>query len=70
MPEAPKSQKRIEFESNRKDYTEKDIQMEILYTNWLTYEAAEKTRGNTNTIVWIIVVSGVLSLIVGAFSLA
>ncbi len=69
MSNIQKTQKRIDFESQRQDYIEKDLQMEMLYTNWLTYEAAEKTRRNTNTIIWIIVISLVLSLILGVFSL-
>ena len=59
-----KSKKQKKFESELKDYTERDIQMEILYSNWLIQEATEKTRTNTSTIVWIIVIGIILSILV------
>ena len=46
-----------DFLDSRKDYTEKDIQMEMLYLNWLNYLASEKTKANTSKVVWILVLS-------------
>lgn len=58
-----KSKKQQKFESDRSDYTDRDIQMEILYTNWEIQAVIEKNRANTSTIVWIIVIGIILSLI-------
>lgn len=58
-----KSKKQQKFEAERADCTERDIQMEILYSNWLIQAATEKTRANTSTIVWIIVIGIILSII-------
>lgn len=57
-----KSKKQQNFESDRTEYTERDIQMEILYSNWAIQAATEKTRANTSTIVWIIVIGIIISL--------
>tara|TARA_B110000046_G_scaffold6_1_gene17 strand:- start:154 stop:408 length:255 start_codon:yes stop_codon:yes gene_type:complete len=62
------------FKSHRVDYTDRDIQMEILYTNWLIKDATEKTRKNTSTIVTIMAILIIISLLVsvqvlGAISL-
>lgn len=59
---AEKSKKQINFEKKREHYSDREIQIEILYSNWLIQAATEKTRANTSTIVWIIVI-GVLSII-------
>ena len=53
------------FEESRKDYSDKEIQIEILYSNWKIQEATEKTRANTSTIVWIIVIGIIISVLSG-----
>lgn len=58
-----KSKKQIKFEEDREQYSEREIQMEILYSNWLIQSATEKTRANTSTIVWIVVIGIILSII-------
>ncbi|HEA19517.1 hypothetical protein LCGC14_0710580 [marine sediment metagenome] len=60
---AEKSRKQINFEKKREHYSDRQIQMEILYSNWLIQAATEKTRANTSTIVWIIVIGVLLSII-------
>jgi len=60
-----KSLKQIKFEKAREHYSEKDIQLEILYSNWVIQSATEKTRANTSVIVWIIVISIVSSVVMG-----
>lgn len=60
---AEKSKKQINFEKKREHYSDREIQMEILYSNWLIQAATEKTRANTSTIVWIIVIGILLSII-------
>lgn len=66
MAAREKSKKQQKFEMERADYSERDIQLEILYSNWLVQKATEKTRANTSTIVWIVVIGIILSII-GAF---
>lgn len=63
MSSTEKSKKQLKFELDKTDYTARDIQMEILYSNWLIQEATEKTRANTSIIVWIIVIGIILSAI-------
>ena len=58
-----KSKKQTKFEEEREHYSEREIQMEILYSNWVIQSATEKTRANTSTIVWIVVIGIILSVI-------
>ncbi len=58
-----KSKKQLKFEENREHYSGREIQMEILYSNWLIQVATEKTRANTSTIVWIVVIGIILSIL-------
>ena len=60
---AEKSRKQINFEKKREHYSDREIQMEILYSNWLIQAATEKTRANTSTIIWIIVIGILISII-------
>ena len=53
------------FEESRKDYSDNEIQIEILYSNWKIQEATEKTRANTSTIVWIVVIGIIISVLSG-----
>lgn len=53
------------FEESRKDYSDREIQIEILYSNWKIQEATEKTRANTSTIVWIVVIGIIISVLSG-----
>lgn len=59
-----KSKMQQNFEAERVEYTERDIQMEILFSNRLIQAASEKTRANTSTIVLIIVAGIILSIII------
>lgn len=58
-----KSKKQIAFEEERKDLSDRDLKVELLYSNWLNYTANEKNRKNTSNIVWIIVIGIVLTVI-------
>ncbi|MEQ8418813.1 MAG: hypothetical protein RIB64_02330 [Arenibacter algicola] len=58
-----KSKRQSDFEEKRKDYTDREIKLEILYSNWLIQESTEKTRANTSSIVWLVVVGVALSII-------
>ena len=58
-----KSKKQEKFEAEREQYSEREIQMEILYSNWLIQAATENTRANTSTILWIIIIGIIISII-------
>lgn len=44
------------FGSDRLHYTDREIQMEILYSNWSIQKATENTRANTSAMVWVMAV--------------
>lgn len=57
--------KQIKFEKARNEYTDKEIQMELLYINSLIFEQLQKNQKNTSTIKTIIIVYLILSIIIG-----
>lgn len=63
IKEYKKTKRQERFENERQNYSDRDILIELLYTNWLIYQNTEKNRSNTSVIVWIIVVSVLLSFI-------
>lgn len=65
---AEKSKMQQKFNADRADYTDRDIQMELLYTSWQIRISSEKTRANTSTIVWVIAIGIILSVIMAIFS--
>lgn len=58
-----KSKKQVAFEEKVKDYSDRELMMELIYSNWAVQTATEKTRANTSTIVWIVVIGIILSII-------
>ncbi len=58
-----KSKAQQHFEEQRKDLTDREIMLELLYANYLTYRAANNTRANTNTLVWFVVIGIVISFV-------
>lgn len=60
-----KTKAQVNFEERRKDYTDRELMMELLYSNWKVQNATERTRGNTSTLVWFVVIGIILSLISG-----
>lgn len=58
-----KSKARQKFEEKIKDYTDREIMVELLYSNWKVQEATEKTRRNTSSLVWYVVIVVILSII-------
>ena len=60
-----KTKAQINFEEKRKDYTDRELMMELLYSNWKVQNATERTRGNTSTLVWFVVIGLILSFISG-----
>ncbi|WP_349351679.1 hypothetical protein [Flagellimonas sp. MMG031] len=60
-----KTKAQINFEEKRKDYTDRELMMELLYSNWKVQNATERTRGNTSTLVWFVVIGIILSFISG-----
>lgn len=58
-----KTKTQQKFEDSRQDYTDRELMVELLYSNWKIQEATEKTRGNTSTLVWFVVIALILTLI-------
>ena len=50
----PKRQKY--FEQQRKDWSDREIRMEMLYAQQILIEKTDKVRGNTNTMIWFLIV--------------
>ena len=47
----------LQFEEDRKELTAREIQLEILYSNWKLQNRMERNRSNTSKLVWIIVLN-------------
>ncbi|WP_421810547.1 hypothetical protein [Flagellimonas sp.] len=58
-----KSKAQLKFEESRKEYSDREIMIELLYSNWKIQEATEKTRSNTSSLVWYVVIVIILSII-------
>ena len=62
------SPRRKWFDDYFKDFTESEIQKEILFAQQLTIDKLEKVRSNTSKIVWwIIVIPIIVVVIFGIF---
>lgn len=59
-----KSKAQIKFEEERKDLSDREVQMEVLYSNFLNYQTNEKIRQNTSKLVNIVVLGIIFSIIV------
>lgn len=57
-----KSKAQLKFEEQRKDLTDREIMLELLYANYLTYRAANNTRSNTGTLVWFVIIGVLVSI--------
>jgi type IV secretory pathway component VirB8 len=62
------SPKRKWFDDYFKDFTESEIQKEILFAQQLTIDKLEKVRSNTSKIVWwLIVIPIIIAVILAIF---
>lgn len=61
-----KSKAQQAFEEKRKDYSDRDIQMESLYLQWLIQNKTERTRANTSSLVWFVII-GIIIMAVTTF---
>ncbi len=52
------------FESQREYYSDREIQMEMLYAQQLIIWKLDKIRANTNTLIWWLVVLPILAGII------
>lgn len=57
--------KQIKFEKARSEYTDREIQMELLYSNGILFEQLQRTQKNTNIIKITIIVYVILSVLIG-----
>ena len=51
-----KSRNQRYFEEQRKECSDRELQMELLYAQQILIEKMDKVRGNTNTLVWWLIV--------------
>lgn len=59
-----KSKRQKYFEEQRRDWSDREIQLEMLFSQQLLIEKMEKVRGNTNTMIWwLIVIPIVIALL-------
>ncbi|MGB2525655.1 hypothetical protein [Flagellimonas sp. SN16] len=59
-----KSKGQLKFEEDRKDLSDREIQMEILYACYIGYKTAERTRQNTSKLINLIVLGIIFSIII------
>jgi hypothetical protein len=59
-----KSKAQLKFEEERKDLTDRELMLEILYANYLTYRSQEKTRSNTSMVVNFLVFYLLVGLVI------
>ncbi|SHK72235.1 hypothetical protein SAMN04488007_3667 [Maribacter aquivivus] len=57
------SEKHRKFVNEREDWTDRQIQLSQVYYLRLIQDATERTRSNTSTIVWIVVIGIVISIL-------
>jgi len=60
-----KSKAQEKFEERRKDHTDRELMLELLYSNWKVWDATERTRSNSSTLVWFVVIGIILFFISG-----
>jgi type IV secretory pathway component VirB8 len=58
------SPKREWFNDYFKDFTESEIQKEILFAQQLTIDKLEKVRSNTSKIVWWLIVIPIITAVI------
>lgn len=51
-----KSKREKNFEAQRRNCSDREIQLELLYSQKLLIEKMDKVRGNTNTLIWWLIV--------------
>jgi len=47
-----KSKRQKYFEEQRRNWNDREIQMELLYSQQLLIDKMDQVRGNTNTMIW------------------
>ena len=55
----------IKFEKTRNEYTDREIQMELLYSNKKILEEVQRNQKNTNIIKIIVIIYMILSILIG-----
>ena len=60
-----KSDKQKYFEEQRKDWSDRELQMDMLYAQQILIDKMDKVRGNTNTLIWwLIAIPIILGVII------
>lgn len=69
-----KSKWQQNFEDKRKNYSDREIQLELLYSQKKLNDTMDKVRGNTKTLIWWLIVLpfifGLILMMLGLGSLA
>jgi len=60
-----RSLKQIKFEKARNEYNDREIQMELLYSNYKILEEVQRNQKNTNIIKIIVIIYMILSILIG-----
>ena len=67
MAEPVKKSKRQQyFEDQRRNLSDRELQLDLIYSQKLLIETMDKVRGNTNTLIWwLIAIPIILGIILG-----
>jgi len=63
VPPVIKSKKQRLFEDQRRELSDREIQIELLYAQQIMINKLDKVRGNTNTLIWWLIA---IPIIIGA----
>lgn len=58
-----KSKQQQYFEDQRRNLSDRELQLDLLYSQKLLIETMDKVRGNTNTLIWWLIA---IPVIIGA----
>ena len=64
-----KPTKQILFEEERRDLSDREIQMEMLYSNWIINSRMEIYRRKTLNLIWVLMAGVLLMFLSGFISL-
>lgn len=69
VPPVKKSELQRMFEFQRRDWSDREIQLEMLYAQQILINKMDKVRGNTNTMIWWLIVIPIIIGIIVAMAL-
>ncbi|MEK6155337.1 hypothetical protein WIW50_18860 [Flavobacteriaceae bacterium 3-367] len=60
-----RSLNQLKFEKAREEYADREILMELLYSNWIIQQKSERNRKNISIITWILIIYVIMSILIG-----